>query len=122
MAFLFHFPQASQQAMSENVVPLVNTFDKYDERAKSSFLSLSAQMIMNSGNITAQLDTFNTLLNQTLTLSLLLNAGSKSNAVSSILIQGTTNILLDSVSALAKLANPNAISSDLVFQGLGGTR
>ncbi len=115
---VFHFTKASQADMSANVIPLVNTFDKYDTRAKSSFESLAQQMISNSGEISAQLDAFNSLLNQTLSLSLLLNAGSKSSAVSSIVIQGTTSILLDSVSALAKLANTDAISSDLVIQDL----
>ncbi len=112
--------QASQLDMSAAVIPLVSTFDKYDASARSSFEALTQQMISNSANISLQLGIFSVLLNQTTSLSLLLNAGSKASAIDTLAITGTTNILQDSVSALAKLANPSILSSDLVTQGLVG--
>ncbi len=113
--------KASQVAMSATVIPLVATFDKYDAYAKASFQQLTEQMIMNSGNISMQLNLFNTLLNRTISLSELVASGASKTMNNIALIQGTTSILLDSVSALAKVANPNAISLDLVMQGLNST-
>ncbi len=117
---MFCHGQASQLDMSSAVIPLVDTFDKYDASARSSFEALTQQMISASGNISVQLNIFSVLLNQTTSLSLLLNAGSKASAIYTVAITGTTNILVDSVSALAKFANPDILTSDLVLQGLGG--
>ncbi len=97
--------------MSAAVIPLVSTFDKYDASARSSFEALTQQLLSNSGNISEQLSVFNSLLNQTLSLSQL-------TAIDTLAIKGTASILMDSVSALAKLVNPNLVSSDLVMQGL----
>ncbi len=83
--------------------------------------AITEQVILSSGNISTQLNLFNTLLNQTLALSELLTAGVSKTVNNIAMIEGTTSILLDSVSALAKVANPNTISLDLVMQGLNAS-